>query len=131
MMVGLLIVSHSPKIAEGVHDLAGQVTAGSVPLAWAGGLPDGSLGTSADLIRAAAETIAPRCAGGIIVLADLGSAIMSAELALEDFPTPYRIANAPLVEGALLAAVEASVGADLARVIAAAEGARDLPKVQA
>jgi PTS hybrid protein len=129
-MVGLLIVSHSPKIAEGVYDLAGQVTAGNVPLAWSGGLPDGSLGASADLIRAAVETIAPRCDDGIIVLADLGSAIMSAEMALEDFSTPYRIANAPLVEGALMAAIEASVGADLARVVAAAEGARDLPKVQ-
>jgi dihydroxyacetone kinase phosphotransfer subunit len=128
-VIGLLIVSHSPKIAEGVRDLAAQMTQGKVPLAAAGGTAEGDLGTSADLIRAGAADLVAAGATGVLVLADLGSAVMSAEIAFEDFGGPYRLADAPLVEGALMAAVEASIGSDLAKVAAAAEGAREIQKV--
>lgn len=128
-MIGLLIVSHSAKIAEGTRELAEQMTRGEVPIAAAGGTDDGSLGTSADLIRAAADQLATRGAEALLVLVDLGSAVMSAEIALEDFHQPYRLSNGPLVEGALMAAVEASIGANLAQVAAVAEQTKDLLKV--
>jgi dihydroxyacetone kinase phosphotransfer subunit len=126
-MVGLLIVSHSRKLAEGVRDLAEQVANGQVPIAAVGGLDDGSLGTNAEAIRAAADELA---ADELLVLMDLGSAVLSAEMALEGFGRPFALSNAPLVEGAVLAAVEASVGADLARTLATAEAAASLRKVQ-
>ncbi len=128
-MIGLLIVSHSPKVAEGVRDLANQVSQGEVPVAAAGGAVDGSLGTSADLIRAGADRLAAAGVDGVLVLLDLGSAVMSAEMALEDFGRPYRLCNAPLVEGAVMAAVEASIGAALDAAASAAERAKDLQKV--
>jgi phosphoenolpyruvate---glycerone phosphotransferase subunit DhaM len=127
--VGLLIVSHSRKLAEGVRELAEQVAQGRVPIAAVGGMADGSLGTNADDIRAAAEQLASASVDGVAVLLDMGSAVMSTELALEGFDTPHRICNAPLVEGAIVAAVEASIGSDLAATAAAAEGASQLRKV--
>lgn len=128
-MIGLLMVSHSAKIADGTLELAEQMTRGEVPIAAAGGIEDGSLGTSADLIRAAAERLVARGAEGVPVLVDLGSAVMSATIALEDFPRPYRLSNGPLVEGALMAAVEAAIGAKLEHVAAVAEQTKDLLKV--
>lgn len=129
-MIGLLIVSHSAKIAEGTVELAGQMTQGRVPLAAAGGLDDGSLGTSAELIRAAADRLVAEGAEGLLVLVDLGSAVMSAEIALEGSELPYRISNGPLVEGALMAVVEASIGADLTQTAAVAERTKELLKIQ-
>lgn len=126
-MVGLVIVSHSAKIAEGVKELAAQMTQGAVLIAAAGGTLDGSLGTSVDLIRRGIEQVASN--EGVLVLVDLGSAVMSAETAMEDLGVTCRISNAPLVEGAVFAAVEASIGSTLAQVQAAAENARNLPKV--
>lgn len=118
-MIGILIVSHSPEVAHGVQVLAGQMARGRTPIAGAGGAHDGSLGTSVDLITAAIETL--RGVEGILALVDLGSAVMSTEMALEAAGIPYLISGAPLVEGAVLAAVEASrPGADLAGVAAAA-----------
>jgi dihydroxyacetone kinase phosphotransfer subunit len=126
-MLGLLIVSHSRRLAEGVRELAAQVGAGQVPIAAVGGLDDGSLGTNAEAIRAAADDLA---ADELLVLVDLGSAVLSTEMALEGFPRPFALSNGPLVEGAVLAAVEASIGADLARALAAAEAAATMRKVQ-
>lgn len=125
-MVSLLIVSHSAQIAEGTKELADQASGGLVPIAVAGGTPDGRLGTSADLIRAAYETVA--APDGVVVLLDLGSAVLSAEIALEGVLHPFQIVDAPLVEGAVLAAVEASLGSGLAQTAAASERARELRK---
>lgn len=127
-MIALLIVSHSAEIAHGVKALIEQMTQGQVPVAAAGGMPDGAIGTSADLIGQALETVAT--ADGVLVLVDLGSAVMSAEIALECSGVAFVISNAPLVEGAVLAAVEASIGADLHQVAAAAEQSRNLVKVK-
>jgi dihydroxyacetone kinase DhaKLM complex PTS-EIIA-like component DhaM len=107
------------------------MTQQQVPIADAGGTLDGELGTSAELIRAAADRlISDGRADALLVLVDLGSAVMSAEIALEDFGAPYRLSDGPLVEGALMAAVEASIGGDLERVAAVAEQSKALRKVQ-
>lgn len=120
-MFNILIVSHSAEIAQGVKKLADQMVQGRVAIAAAGGLPDGDLGTSVDVITAALAGLPP--AAGVLVLVDLGSAVMSAEMAMELSATDYVISRAPLVEGALVAAVQASTGADLRAAALAAEQA--------
>lgn len=119
--VGLVIVSHSRRLAEGVVELAGQM-APDVQLVPAGGLPDGGLGTDFDAVDAALS--AADQGAGVVLLFDLGSARMTADMAVEtlDDPTHAVVADAPLVEGAVAAAVAAAGGADLAGVVAAAEG---------
>jgi phosphoenolpyruvate---glycerone phosphotransferase subunit DhaM len=131
MTVGLVIVSHSARLAEGVAELAGQMAHGKVTIAVAGGTTDGGLGTSVEKILAALQQVdGPE---GILVLLDLGSAVMAAEMAVETFAlvSPHRviISPAPLVEGAVIAAVEASVGNSLPDVAEAAASAYTLPKV--
>jgi len=118
-MIGLLLISHSPKIASGVKELAEQMTKGQVRIAAAGGTLEGDLGTSTDLIMAAIEEL--RGVDALLALVDLGSAVMSAEMALELAGMPFLLSGAPLVEGALVAAVEATrPGVSLAEVAAAA-----------
>lgn len=122
MTVGLVIVSHSAKLAAGVVELAAQMAPG-VPLLGAGGLPDGGLGTD---FAAVSDALAGADQGaGVVLLFDLGSARMTAELAVEALADPERavVADAPLVEGAVAAAVAAAGGANLATVAAAATGA--------
>lgn len=122
MTVGLVIVSHSAKLADGVVELAGQM-APAVPLVAAGGMPDGGIGTDFAAVTAA---VAEADRGdGVVLLFDLGSAQMTADMAVESLDDPSRavVAEAPLVEGAVAAAVAAAGGADLAGVAAAATGA--------
>jgi PTS hybrid protein len=128
-MVGLLIVSHSAQIAAGVKELAEQMSSGHVSISAVGGTSDGRLGTDPDGIRASFDAMAGP--DGVLVLMDLGSAVLSAACALEGVRYPVLFSGAPLVEGALLAAVEAAVGGDLQRTAAAAERARDLQKTAA
>lgn len=120
-MVTILIVSHSAEIARGVKQMADQMVQGRAAIAAAGGMPDGSLGTSADVISAALEQV--RSPEGVLVLVDLGSAVMSAEMVLEASGEHFLISRAPLVEGALVAAVQASTGVSLEQVALAAERA--------
>jgi dihydroxyacetone kinase phosphotransfer subunit len=131
MTVGLVLVSHSAKLADGARELAEQVAQGAVPIRAVGGASDGSLGTNALAIVEAVDSLA--AAEGVIVLTDLGSAVMSAETALEELGAGcrerVRLADAPFVEGAVAAAVEASVGSDLEAVLAAAESARGQGKL--
>lgn len=131
MAVGLVVVSHSARLAEGVVELAGQMAHGKVHLEAAGGADDGSLGTSiAKVINAIAKADS---AEGVLVLIDLGSAALVAEMAIEQLPsarrTRIRLTNAPLVEGAVMAAVEASIGSTLDEVRATAEQAVRLDKL--
>lgn len=134
MSVGLVLVSHSGRLAEGVRELAEQVAQGAVPMAAVGGAVDGSLGTNALAILSAVEAMAagPGVAG-VLILMDLGSAVLSAETALEQLPEEtrarVRMVDAPFVEGAVAAAVEASLGSDPGAVAAAAEAARVQPKL--
>jgi phosphoenolpyruvate-protein phosphotransferase/dihydroxyacetone kinase phosphotransfer subunit len=123
MTVGLVIVSHSTQLAAGVAELAGQMAQGKTRIAAAGGAVDDALGTSVDKILAAIESVAGP--DGVLVLLDLGSAILSTEMALEllddDQRSRIRLSSAPLVEGAVAAALEASLGHTLAEVQQAAE----------
>src|SRR2546427_2773503 len=117
MTVGLVIVSHSAQLAAGVAELAGQMTQGKTPIAAAGGSVNDILGTSADKILAAIQSVdGPH---GVLVLLDLGSALLSAEMALEllndEQRNRVRLSFAPLVEGAITAALEASLGHTLAQ----------------
>jgi dihydroxyacetone kinase phosphotransfer subunit len=130
-LVGLVLVSHSRSVAEGVRDIVGQFAGGDVPVGVAGGTDDGRIGTSApqitDAIRAA---LGP---DGALVLLDFGSAALSLELALEDLSAEeraaVRVSEAPLVEGAMLAGVQASIGATLDEVAEAAAGAATMAKL--
>jgi PTS hybrid protein len=130
--VGLVVVSHSAKIAEGVVELAGQM-AGDVRIQAAGGTDDGGIGTDATLI---AEAIGAADEGdGVLVLVDLGSAVLSAQLAIdelveEEIRDRVRIAEAPVVEGAVVAAIQASTGSDLDQVAQAAREAATMVKVK-
>jgi phosphocarrier protein FPr len=128
-MIGLLIISHSALIARGVKELAEQMAKGQVRIAAAGGTHDGGLGTSADLIVEAIGSLGD--VEAVLALVDLGSAVMSAEMALELGGLPFQLSGAPLVEGALVAAVEATrPGVTLAEVAAAAARALETKGVQ-
>ena len=110
-MVGIVIVSHSQKLAEGVVEVS-KMMAETAPLAAAGGLEDGNLGTSYDKIFAAVEDV--YSSDGVIVLMDMGSAVMTTEIVLEDLNRPnVKMIDCPLVEGAVLAAVESAGGRSL------------------
>jgi dihydroxyacetone kinase phosphotransfer subunit len=121
-MIGLLIISHSASIAHGVKELIDQMAQGRVPIAAAGGTLEGELGTSTDLIAQALASLTG--ADEVLVLVDMGSAIMSAEIALEMSGVTFYISAAPLVEGALVAAIEATrPNATMTEVAVAAERA--------
>jgi phosphoenolpyruvate-protein phosphotransferase/dihydroxyacetone kinase phosphotransfer subunit len=124
-VVGIVVVSHSKMLAEGVVQLAREMGGEELVLEAAGGMEEpGVLGTDADRVRGAIERAMSE--DGVLVLMDLGSALMSAELAielLEDAAGPVRLSDAPLVEGAVAAAVAARGGASLDEVAAEARGA--------
>ena len=132
-MVGLVLISHSSAIAEGLREMVAQVAGADVPVGIAGGTDDGRLGTSAPRIAEAIRLTLDAGADGTLILLDLGSAALSLELALEEFDgaerARLRVSEAPLVEGAVLAAVQASVGASLDEVADAAAGAASMPKM--
>lgn len=121
--VGIVIVSHSPLVAEGAADMVRQMVGDEVPLAWCGGNPEGGLGTSVEAIIAAIDRAwSDR---GVAILVDLGGAETNSEMAIEmlggDRARKVVVCNAPVVEGAVMAATEASGGASLAEVRATAE----------
>ncbi|WP_018182325.1 dihydroxyacetone kinase phosphoryl donor subunit DhaM [Kaistia granuli] len=123
MNVGIVIVSHSPKVAEGAADMVRQMVGDSVPLAYTGGDEAGGLGTSVARILDAIN--AAWSEAGVAVLVDLGGAETNSEMAIEMLPPERReravICNAPIVEGAVIAAAEASGGSSLAKVQAVAD----------
>ncbi|MFD6418876.1 dihydroxyacetone kinase phosphoryl donor subunit DhaM [Streptomyces sp. NPDC060194] len=121
--VGVVLVSHSAAVASSVAELARGLAGGAeVPVAAAGGLPDGSLGTSAELIVEAARSVDR--GAGVAVLVDLGSAVLTVKALLaegDELPAGTRLVDAPFVEGAVAAVVTAAAGSDL-RAVAAAAG---------
>ncbi|MGI8827616.1 MAG: dihydroxyacetone kinase phosphoryl donor subunit DhaM [Chloroflexota bacterium] len=130
-MIGIVFVSHSAKLAEGVKDLASQMTRGGVKLAPAGGDAEGGIGTSVERIAGAIREVSGD--DGVLVLMDLGSAVMSAQMAVENLAGEagdVLLSDAPLVEGGVVAAVEASIGRSLHDVNEAALGARVMRKVE-
>ena len=117
-MVAFVIVSHSAKLAEGVIDLA-RMSAPEVPMFAAGGLPDGSYGTSFEKITdAAGEAVMASGGDGVVILPDLGSAVMTAEMVLEslDFPN-VKLADAPIVEAAVTGTVLSAAGSSLDEIM--------------
>ena len=131
-MVGIVIVSHSWKIAEGVADLAREMAQDFTGLVSAGGLEDGSIGTDAQ--RIADAILAADSGDGVVVMADIGSSIMSSEAAIELLEDDGKevqavIADAPLVEGTICAVVEAAGGGTADSVLKAAEEAREASKL--
>jgi PTS hybrid protein len=126
MTVRIVVVSHSDKIADGAVELAAQM-APDVMMVPAGGTSDGRIGTSMEKVLAALETAAG--GDGVVVLADLGSAVMTAESAMEfsDGSTPVLLADAPIVEGLVAAAVAAQGGASVHAVRRAAEATHGYP----
>ncbi len=129
-MVGIVIVSHSAKVAEGIRDMAAQMAKPGQRIVAAGGVADGVIGTDAVRIFEAVKEADD--GSGVVILVDLGSAIMSTETAMElldeDLRARVRIADAPLLEGAISGVVQASLGGGLEEVVATAEGARELRK---
>lgn len=129
-MIGVVLVSHSQKLVEGLQEMVGQLGGGKVPVAIAGGGLHGEIGTSVEKIRDAIRTVAGL--EGVLVLVDLGSAVLSTETAIEllDPPPPgeVRLSSAPLVEGAVIAVIHAGLGQKLEEVLAAVEEARFMPK---
>ena len=121
--VGIVIVSHSPKVAEGAADMVRQMVGAEVPVAWTGGNPDGGLGTSVPAIMEAIDKAWSDA--GVAILVDLGGAETNSEMAVEmlsdDRQGKVVICNAPIVEGAVMAATEAWGGASLEDVRRTAE----------
>ena len=127
-LVGIVIVSHSQKLAEGVKELA-EMMARNVQIAAAGGLDDGMLGTSYGKIMMAVEDVCGR--DGAVVLMDMGSAVMTAELVQENLKDDQvKLVDCPLVEGAVMAAVAAAGGADVMEVVRQAQAGREMMKLQ-
>lgn len=121
--VAIVIVSHSPLVAEGTADMVRQMVGDEVKVAYAGGNPEGGLGTDVAKILAAIESVwSP---AGVAVLVDLGGAETNSEMAVELLPSERQasvvICNAPIVEGAVMAATEAAGGSPLDAVRATAE----------
>jgi PTS hybrid protein len=121
--VGIVIVSHSPLVAEGAADMVRQMVGHDVPLAWCGGDPAGGLGTSVEAIMQAIDRAWSDA--GVAILVDLGGAETNSEMAVEMLGPPRSgkvvVCNAPIVEGAIMAATEASGGATLSEVQATAQ----------
>ncbi len=128
-MVGIVIVCHSANAAAGILEIARQMGP-EVPLAAVGGTADGDIGTEPHAIREALERVIS--SDGVLVLVDLGSAVMNAQMAVEmlDEQQRHRVAmgNAPVLEGAVAAVVQASLGSDLGEVREAAEQAAQVDK---
>jgi len=127
--VGIVLVSHSDELAAGAAHLAAQVSGGTVTIIAAGGTDDGELGTSAAKVERGLRLA--ESGAGVVVLPDLGSAVLTVRAVLEDEDpaTNVVMADAPFVEGAIAATVTAAAGGDIKAVAAAAEEARNARKL--
>lgn len=130
-MVGIVLVSHSKKIAEGALELISQMIQGNINIGIAAGTSDHRLGTDVNLIEEKIREVEK--GHGALILVDLGSAIMSAEMAIENLEEPRKskvsIVDAPFVEGAIVAAMEASFGKSFEEVKEATESTRGMRKI--
>ena len=128
-MVGIVIVSHSEKLAQSVIELS-ALMAPETPMAAAGGMEDGGFGTSYEKIMNAIDSVYSE--DGVIVLMDLGSAVMTTEMVIEDMAmmdkTNIKMVDCPIVEGAISASVVAAGGAPIEDVIESAKLASTMNK---
>lgn len=135
-MVGIVVVSHSSEVADATVRLVARLA--NLPVdgprvVAAGGLEDGSIGT--DATRIADAVTAADAGAGVVVLADLGSAVLATATAIDELLDPglaarTRISGGPLVEGTFVAAVQASAGDRLDGVLAAADEAASMSKLE-
>lgn len=129
-MVSILIVSHSQEIAQGTKELAEQMKQGDIEIRAVGGTADGEIGTDPDAIETAVNEI--NKSDGLLILADLGSAVMSVNMVLEWLDKEIRekivLANAPIVEGAVIAAIEASMGNSMEDILNSIQSAEIIQK---
>lgn len=125
-MVGIVIVSHSKKLAESVAEFT-AVMAPEAMVVSAGGLEDGSFGTSCDKIYQAIDSVYSE--DGVILLMDMGSAVMTAEMVVEAYGSDkVKMADCPLVEGAVVATINASGGMTLDQIMDSLSSVKDTPK---
>jgi len=125
--VGIVLVSHSRTLAEGLAEMLAQIGSEDVPVAVAGGGPDGGIGTSVDLV----ETAIGRAdrGDGVVIIPDIGSSVLTVRTVLENGDGRGAVlVDAPFVEGAVAAAVTAASGASRDEVVDAAMEARHVPK---
>ncbi len=130
-MIGIVLVSHSHLLAKGLQEMARQMSQNTVKIEAAGGVDEETIGTNAERIQQAIQAVYDP--DGVLVLFDLGSALMNTQMAIELLPEAQqahiKLCGAPLVEGAIVAAVEASIGRSLEEVSSAAEAAKDMEKI--
>jgi PTS hybrid protein len=126
--VSIVLLSHSYELVKGLESLLKQIQP-NVPLAIVGGTDNGEIGTDVFKIKYAIQSVASD--NGVVILFDLGSALINAEFAIEmlDEFKNIRIADAPLVEGSYAAIIESGCGSSIEEVVTAAEGAKNLKKV--
>lgn len=125
-MVGIVIVSHSKNLADSVVEFTGLM-APDAKIAAAGGLEDGGFGTSFEKIQKAIESVYSE--EGVIVLMDMGSAVMTTEMVLDMFePDTVKMADCPLVEGAVVATINAASGMKMDEILAALSQVAGTPK---
>ena len=126
-MVGIVIVSHSEKLAESIVDLT-KMMADGASIAAAGGLEDGTFGTSYERIKAAIDSVYSD--DGVIVLMDMGSAVMTTEMVLEDMPDKkVKMVDCPIVEGAVTGTMDAKVGLSMEEIISDLEQVGTIKKL--
>ena len=126
-MVGIVVVSHSQKLAEGVVELA-KLMAGDANIVPAGGLDDGQAGTSFEKIMSAVEEVHEE--DGVAVLMDMGSAVMTTEMVIEALGyDDVVMLDGPIVEGAIVAALESALGTPLEKLQAKVDEARETRKL--
>jgi PTS hybrid protein len=129
-IVGIVLISHSPLLAQGAAELAAEMCGGRVPIAHAGGTDDGRLGTSIALLEKAVRAVSSDA--GVAIIPDLGSSVLTARTFLEDLEegdVKAAIVDAPFVESAIAAVVTAAAGLSLAEVVEAAEETRGMTKM--
>ena len=125
-MVGIVIVSHSEKLAESIVDLT-KMMADGASIAAAGGLEDGTFGTSYDRIKTAIDSVYSE--DGVIILMDMGSAVMTTEMVLEEYDSEkVRMVDAPIVESAVAASVSEMCGSDHATILEEIEDTKQTAK---
>ncbi|KNZ41216.1 dihydroxyacetone kinase phosphoryl donor subunit DhaM [Acetobacterium bakii] len=126
-MVGIVVVSHSQKIAEGAKELAHQM-APDAQIAAAGGMHNGEIGTDVAKITEAIQSVLSD--DGVVIVVDLGSAIMSSEMAIEMIPDNKKIiiVDSPIIEGTIFGAVESTIGSPLEKVIEVLKAAKNYKK---
>ena len=125
-MVGIVIVSHSRNLADSVVEFTGLMAA-DAKIAAAGGMEDGSFGTSFEKIQKAVESVYSE--DGVINLMDMGSAVMTTEMVIEMFdPEKVKMADCPLVEGAVVATIDAVSGMKLEEITEALKAVGSTPK---